>query len=533
MDKAVNSSLQFDLILNLIEPVGESGRHQSHHLHAYKPGQEASLRKDFTRLEALISTLKQNKKTTEQFRSTLVDIPWLPQTLKALSERTLFLHECFELKKLLYYALQLKELCHKHGLDKYYPFPALDKPYALLDPEHKNSPAFTLNAAFDPKLAKYIGQLQDLQLIRRQAKSQLMQTAQKALKLSNPVDVIVVSRAQTAQVNKLSKSSFYHLADENFANLTYKLKDTKQLTTIKTHISSLTVKLAKAEEAVLAALSKKLKTHAKAVIQTAELICMLDWDYAKVVFAIHHNCIIPKLSSKTQLKIDQAVNLPILLSLTESKRNYQPVDLHFSTQLNVITGPNMGGKTSALKTVGQLCMMAQYAIPLPAKEVELCLFDNIWYNHNSSSVENLSSFGREIVSLGNVLKKKGRNLLLLDELAKGTNPVEGEAILIAVLDYVRKLPCLTLAATHYDKPAQLRIVSHYAIKGIDVKALAGHFKTTEANLNAQLDLINSLMDYSMIKLAGKTKPPQNAIPIAEVLGLPDEIIQAALRIMQN
>jgi DNA mismatch repair protein MutS2 len=531
MVKTVHNTLQFDLVLNLIEPVGESGRHFRHQLPFWKPGQEALLRKEFIRLEALISAILKNKKTTEQFRSALIDLPWLPQTLKALQERPLFLHECFELKKLLYYAIQLKEICQKHSLAKHYPFPDLEKPYALLDPEHKNSPAFALNAAFDPRLAQYIARLQDLQLLKRQAEAQLMHTAKQDLRLSQAAEMLVISRLQTAKLNKLKKSSYYQLADENYANLTFKLKDTKLLTALKKQISALSVKLAKAEESVLNSLSKKLKTHTKALLRTAELICLLDWDFAKAVFAIRYNCVIPMLSNKIQLNLSQAINLPVQQNLAQSDRSYQPVDLHFSTHLNVLTGPNMGGKTTALKTAGQLCLMAQSALPVPAAKAELCLFDHIWYNQDTAGEENLSSFGREIVSLAYILKKKGRNLLLMDELAKGTNPAEGEAILIAVMEYVHKQSCLTLAATHYDQPALLKSAAHYTIRGIDTKALAKLLKTTETGLNAQLDLLNSLMDYSLIKLTGKAVPPQNAIPVAEVLGLPAEIITRARKLL--
>lgn len=527
MDKAVNSALQFDLLLYLIEPVGDSGRHFKHHLPLWKPGQEVSLKKEYIRLDALINILRKNKQTVEQFRNALIDLPYLPHTIKALQERTLHLHECSELKKFVYYAVQLKQLCDKHDLNKLYPFPDLSKPYALLDPEQKNSPSFALSAAFDHKLADCISQLQDLQLARRQAESQLMKDAQKALHLSQPTDKIVISRMQTARLNKLQKSPYYQLADENFANLTFKLKDSKELTSIKKQISALTTKLSKVEDSVLTNLSRKLKTSAKALEQTAELICKLDWDHAKAIFAIQNNCIIPKLSSKTQLNISQAVNLPIKHNLEDAGRNYQPIDLSFDTSLNILTGPNMGGKTTALKTAGLLCLMVQHAIPVPAKDAELCLFDHIWYNQDSGVAENLSSFGREIVSLAGILKKKGRNLLLLDELAKGTNPVEGEAILVAVLEYVKKLPCLTLAATHFDKPALLSSAHHYAIKGIDTKKLTKLLKPNDTNLDKQLNLLNSLMDYSLIRLTKTAKPPQNAIPIAQALGLPEEIIQKA------
>lgn len=529
MDKAVNSALQLDAILGLIEPVGDSGRYFKHHLPVWKPGMETGLNKEYLRLNALMTAIA-NKQVKELFRSALADIPRIPQTLKALQERPLLLHECFELKKMLFYALELNRICEANGLGAYYHFPKLQKPYDLLDPEHLNSPSFALSAAFSPKLAQCIANLQDLQLALRHAKHRLMQTAGQALDLSQPMDTIVISRLHTTKAHKITKSSYYQLADENIANLTFKLKPTKQMQALSGRISAQTHRLTAIEDKVLMNLSKKLQPYAKALMLTADLITKLDWDYAKVIFAIKYDCIVPKLSKKMQINLVQAVNLPVLNNLQGAV--YQPVDLVFSARINVLTGPNMGGKTTALKTVGQICLLTQYAIPLPAKSAELCLFDNIWFNHDHAIEENLSSFGREIVSLTGILKKKGRNLLLMDELAKGTNPAEGEILLLAVLEYLKQLPCLTLAATHFDKPAYLKSAAHFAIKGIDLQALAKMLKPIDNNLKEQLNLLNSLMNYSLVKLGKTTKPPHNAIPIAQALGLPEEIIKKALTLIK-
>jgi len=305
------------------------------------------------------------------------------------------------------------------------------------------------------------------------------------------------------------------------------LKDNKQLAETRKQISALSAQITKTEEAVLKSLSKKLNAYHPALIQTAELVQKLDWDYAKAVFAVRYNCCIPKITNKLQVYAKQAANLPVKFSQAEKNRRYQPVDLEFNNTLNIITGPNMGGKTTALKTIGQLCLLAQYAVPLPAKEAEICLFDNVWYNQELEGGENLSSFGKEIVSLSAILRKKGKTLFLFDELAKGTNPVEGEAILTAVLDYVKSLSCLCLAATHYDIAKNVKTAVQYAIKGIDIKALKKLSNIDKQSLEKQLDLINQLMDYSLIKLTGKAAPPQNAIPIAEILGLPEDIITKA------
>jgi len=527
MDKAVIKALQFNLVLDLIEPTGESGKHFKRHLTGYLPGQEATLRKEYQHLEQLIAAISSEKKLSAQLSSILAEIPYLPQTLKAVTERPLFLHECFELKKLVHYALQLKQFCSSHNLNKSYPFPDLDILYAMLDPDRTNSPAFALSPAFDFKLAKTIEKLQELQLTKRQIEHQLLKDAQKALGLNKPSPEIVISRLQTKELIKLQKSTYYYPADENFANLTFRLKDTPPLASLKKEITALTAKLTKVEEEVLLKLSKKLKTYSSTLKQTAFLVEQLDWDYARAVFAFKYNCSIPVITTKLKLSAQQAVNLPLKLSLASQNRKYQPLDLRFRSSLNILTGPNMGGKTTALKTVGQLVLMTRFAIPVPAQEAELCLFDNIWYNQELEGGENLSSFGKEIVSLAAVLTQKGKTLFLFDELAKGTNPVEGEAILTSVLEYLQSMPCLCLTATHYDIAKNIRSAVQYAIKGIDLTSLKKLSKADKNSLDAQLDLLNKLMDYSLVKLTGKAAPPQNAIPIAKILGLPEEIIRIA------
>ncbi len=527
MDKALLSAMQFNQILDLIEPAGESGKHFRHHLSGYKTGQENELRKEYKRLELLIAVIAQDRRFAAQMTAALAEIPWLPHTLKTLTERPLLLHECFEIKKLVHYGRILQQFCSYHKLDKVYPFPDLEILYAMLDPDRTNSPAFALSPAFDSKLAKYIARLQDLQLDRRQQEARLLKEAQKAVGLNKPAAEIVISRLQEKERHKLQKSGFYTLADENFANLTFRLKDTDKLAVVKKEISALTNKLAKVEEEVLLKLSKKLKTFAKTLRQTADLVQQLDWDHAKAAFALKYDCCLPVLTSKTRLTVSQAANLPVKLNLTSQKRKYQPLDLRFSSALNVLTGPNMGGKTTALKTIGQLCLLTRHAIPLPAQSAELCLFDHIWFNHEARETENLSSFGREIVSLAAALSRKGRNLFLFDELAKGTNPREGEALLTAVLQYLSEQPCLTIAATHFDGPAQLRNTAQFAIKGLDLKAMKKLAKTDKATLDEQLDLLNNLMDYNPVRLSTKENPPQNAIPIARTLGLSEDIIRLA------
>jgi len=533
MEAGLRSLFGFDRVLNLIEPSGETGKFLRHNLPVWKPGQEALLKKEYARLQTLLDSLKAGKKLSGQLHSCLVNLNRLPLTLKALEERPLSLPELFEVKKLTHYVLLLRKLCTQANLLPHYPLPDLAVLYEILDPDRLETPAFSLSPAFDPKLAKLLGQKQELLLALREEEEDLLNQARTAIGLNKTVRELVVSRSQTALLSKLQSTSFYSLISENFANLTFQLADSPALLKLRRQLSSLETRLATTEEDVLAKLSRKVRPFAKSLAQATEIAALLDWDFAKARFTNTYNCTLPNIITACRIRLDKAVNLPVRMALESSGRRYQPLDLDFSAPLNVLTGPNMGGKTTALLSLGLLCTMAQHALPLPAAFAELPLFDTIWFNQDGLQVENLSSFGREIVSLTAVLQKKGRTLLLLDELAKGTNPAEGEALLTAILAHCAAMPGITLAATHFDQPARLPQAKQFAIKGIETASLKQLLQSIPADPEAQISLLNRLMDYNLAKQTAKSKPPRNAISIAAGLGLPAEIIQSAQNLLSR
>jgi len=527
METVIYKTFGIDSILELIHPAGDLGKHFKRNLPVWKPGQENELTKEFSKQKKLQDAMQENPKLAERLALPLSNLPYLPLTLKALSERPMLLHECFELKKFSYYALQIEVILEKAGLQSSYVLPDLSPFYAMLDPDDTKTPVFSISPSYDTKLAKTIGKHMQLQDKKRQVHQHLLKSAQTALKLNNPTPELVVSRTQTDLLDKLNTTKHYELAEENLANLTYRLLESKDLTSLKSQIQALEQELKSLEEQVLVKLSKRLALYMKQLNAAHKLLSVLDWDLAKAIYARQHHCTIPKISKSLGIAFVNAVNLPVKLQQEIQQRKYQPVDLRFSRPLNILTGPNMGGKTTALITTGQLCWLALHGIPVPAERAELCIFDGIWYNREQDEAEGLSSFGKEMVSLTQVLKKETRQLLLCDELAKGTNPLEGEAILCAILDYCSTLDSVCIAATHYDKPAKLSAARQFAIKGIEDKALSKLEKAGVTDLKAQLDMLNALMDYNLISFSGKCRPPRNAITVAQILGLPASILEKA------
>lgn len=527
MDKNTTKMLKLDAIMALIEPAGDCGKHYRQHLQSYKPGQESQCNMEFNRLSALQHAIQKDNLPAEKLHGILSHLAWLPQIIKALDSRPLLLHELFEIKQFIHYTLQLCELLHSYGLQKHYTLPNFNAVYQLLDAEGQNTPAFHLSPQYHKDLAKYMESMQLLQRQKRQLTRTLALEAQNELQLTAPKTELVVSRMETERVKQLEKSRYYRLLEENYVNLTFILQETPQLKQLTQRLAALSLKLQAAEQAALQKLSEKLAPHSAKLILAQNIVSQLDWDFAKSRFALQYGCVLPRITKARSVMIHQAVNLPVKLAQSASGNAYQTLDLSFQLKINVLTGPNMGGKTTALKTLGQICALAALGIPVPARDAQVCLFDAIWYNHDEAETESLSTFGKEVVALAAVLHKKGRLLLLIDELAKGTNPLEGEAILTAALQYIKQLPCLCLAATHFDKPNTLKGIRRYAIRGIDEKQLQHWDISSSLDISQRLKTINTMMDYSLITIERGALPPRNALSIATLLGLQQEIINSA------
>ena len=214
----------------------------------------------------------------------------------------------------------------------------------------------------------------------------------------------------------------------------------------------------------------------------------------------------------------------VLQEKTLREARFVPNDLHIDRaeeRFAIITGPNMGGKSTILKCLAQIAELARYAIPIAASEAELPYFDFVYFNHETEA-ENLSSFGAEVVAFSRALQKKGRGFFLLDEFARGTNPQEGELLAAAVIRYLAEGSHSLVAATHFNLPAKIPQIPHYRIKGI----APGIYADLPANssLEQRLQALAESMDYSLQK-TGEKAVPQGAVHVAKALGLPKEILR--------
>lgn len=199
----------------------------------------------------------------------------------------------------------------------------------------------------------------------------------------------------------------------------------------------------------------RLRQHSAEIAATASALAKLEILFAKAEFAHDFNCVVPRLSpdNARKLLLSRARH-PLLEDILRAKRKaVVPVSLSLdqSERTLLISGPNTGGKTVALKTVGLLALMAHAGLPVPALEAEFPLFDQVLADigDHQSLQESLSSFSSHILSVSKMLEDvTSDSLVLVDELGRATDPEEGGALGVAVLEAFQNAGAFTLASTH-------------------------------------------------------------------------------------
>ncbi len=263
---------------------------------------------------------------------------------------------------------------------------------------------------------------------------------------------------------------------------------------------------------ILAELTARLRADRGPLAFAAEEVAHLDSIFARARFARALDCVMPTFSAGNLLLLDSARNPVLEAKLRPLGRKAIPLSLALGGDrtVMVISGPNTGGKTVALKSVGLAALSAQCGIPVAADRAEMPVFDQVLADigDEQSIAADLSTFSAHVMNLKSMLETAtDRSLILVDEMGTGTAPEEGAALAVALLEEFRNLHALTIATTHHDR-------------------LKSYASTTAGIVNAAMEFDQEHLRPTYRLLVG-VPGTSSGIEIARRLGLPERVVEYA------
>lgn len=530
-------NINFDFIFDEVKPITKYGINCKRNVQPFLPGQEEELLIELSKVEAFLNMSKRR-----ELIDILKQIRYIGETLqRAKNNVVLDEVELFEVKKFLVYVERLKKIIDNLKVEtmekslrgtlisiyKDLEIKSLPDLYKLLDPADQKMMTFYIYDEYSEKLAKIRNDKKSIEVKIKQIRKNIIEQIQKKYDIKlNLREEVTINKNLVEKINKLNQEENLRVSGENYLSVIYKLKNNSELDSLEKELEDLKTCEDEEELNVRKYLTEKIKETYDDIIENAEIVGKIDFIIAKANCAQKTNSIKPELTDELIIDIKNGRNLKLEDTLKHKKRKYTSISVNLNKKVICITGANMGGKTVSLRMIGQIISAVAYGMFVPCESAKVCLFDHIHISvgDDQSIEKGLSTFGAEIVNLKEALENAGeRSLILIDELAGGTNPKEGFAITKAVVEYLKNSNSMSILTTHYDNIAQDKDIQNFQVLGLKLPDDLNSFTCIEE--------ISKYMDYTLVEVENQNFTPKDAINIAKMAGIPQEIIEQATRLI--
>lgn len=549
------------------------GKKQLKEIQPFYPGEEAELRAELDRVERMIHFVRQNKVLTDKMQEVFMEMKDPTLTVQRSGSTVLSTVELYEVKSLLLQMRQLRKLTIEHEVGDYKGAHCVseckpdggeteafsgesaeekDAPvvntvpeeYFLtdtedlldeLDPTGDRLNTFYIYNEFSAKLTELRAKKREYEILIRKEQKQKREELRKTqgVQLTPKFDIVLAK--SNPDFERIQALPELEIVDQDYMSVTLQLKPTEEIYKYVNEIEEINAQIEEEEERVRGVLSKKISERADVLLENCEKIGALDLALARAVYSIRHSLVKPEIVDEHIIEFEDGRNIQVEDVIREKGKIYCPISLALKDGVTLITGANMGGKTISLKLAGQIPIMAQYGFFVPAKSARIGLsnYMQILIGDSQSVERGLSSFGSEMEELKEILDRgQERSLILIDEIASGTNPTEGTALTKSLVDYLIEKPYISLITTHFESVTEREGIVNMQVRGLsDCNFDLLNREIQYANRRDRINIISRHMDYRLYRVDNKTQVPKEALSIAAMLGINKEIIEGAKKYM--
>lgn len=533
-NKKTRSEIGLDHVISSIDLSTPFSRKIIKEKRPFFPGEEEMLRQELDRVEKLLELAVSKEHTVDALREIFMEMKDNSFTIERSGDSVLSAVELFEIKSLLLQMSRIRQLLEDMEIPEEFFLEDTDQLLDVLDPRKDRLSSFFIYDEFSENLGKLRKKKQELERsVRKENKAKKEEIKEKYGVVLSPKFELIVSKAKA---NEESIKMIYEIqelqqSEEDYLSVTFTLKQTEAVCRLVEETEKLNAYIEEEEYKVREELSRRVGEWSRTLAENCRRLGELDITLSKALYARKHKCVKPQILEEHRLEFEDGRHLKAEEALLEKGREYCPVSISLEDGVTCITGANMGGKTVSLKLAGLVAILTQYGffVPCGSAAVGLSNYMQIIIGDSQSVERGLSSFGSEMEELKEILdNSRDRSLLLIDEIASGTNPAEGIALTRSLVDYLKQKPYISLITTHFEAAAEDPEVTNLQVIGLagaDFTLLDREIKY--ADRRQRIEIISKYMDYRLKRVENQREIPKDALNIARMLGISSDIIERA------